>query len=277
MTGRHAKYTVDRRRFLGQNGRALELNVIRAAPLACAIPLLSFSVLAVAQGPAAPKPLVPAAANSIAADPDAYYGRTVTVTAAVERVVSPVAFTVDQDVARSGPSVLVLVETLTAPVAINSYVTVIGEVVRHEGAPAIRAVSVLTAAMVDLAKRQPPPLSPEEEAFDKLMKRVGAAFTAVRQAVSAGGAPTAGDEAMALVAAFAETDTFWQKRAKADAQQWAAEARRHAQALADAVKTGKWEAAQAAVSPLQQTCSSCHGAYRERQEDGSYRIRTESR
>ena len=226
------------------------------------------------------KPLVPAAAGSIASNPDAFYGQNVTITAAVDRVVSPTSFTVDQDTKTSGAGeVLVLVPVLNAPLAVNTYVTIIGEVVRHEGRPAIQATAVITAAMVDIAKRLPPPMTPDEEAFDRVMKRISPAFSALRQAVAAGaggGAKTEGTlkvEAAMLMQAFADTEAFWKRRDKADAVKWAVDARAQAEILERAIAAGTSDGARAAVTALQQTCSACHDKYRERQDDGSYRIR----
>jgi hypothetical protein len=232
------------------------------------------------QGPAAPapKPLVPAAANSIAKDPDAFVGQVVTLTASIDQVLSPTMFTVDQNPRKPADGdVLVIAQSLSAPIIVNTHVTVIGEVVRHEGRPAIRATSVLTSAGVDLARRVLPPLSPEEAALDKAMKTIGPAFNAVRQAVAAGGGDNAAQQATALTQALTETEAFWKKRGVADAQQWAADALAQSTALERAVAAGKWEDAKTAASALQQACSACHGAYRERLDDGSYRMRTEGK
>jgi len=222
------------------------------------------------------KPLVPAAANSIAAAPDDFYGKNVTVTAAVERILSPTSFTVDQDPKKSGAGeVLVLAEVLNAPLTPNSYVTVIGEVIMHEGGPAIRATSVINAAMIDIAKRRPPPMTADEEILDKAMKRIGPAFNSLRQGVAAGGSDRLKDDLATLKSALAEADGFWKKRGAADAQKWTADARAHADLIAQAVTSGKWDDAKTALGPLQQTCSACHGAYRQRLDDGSYRLKTE--
>lgn len=221
------------------------------------------------------KPLAPVATTSIASNPDAFIGQTVTVTASVDRVISPTSFAVDQDAKASGSGeVIVLVESLSAPPELNSYVTVIGEVVRHEGKAAIRATSVLTAAMVDLARRPAPALSPEEAAFDAVMKRINPAFGGIRQAVAAGGGDKAAEQAAILKQGFTETEAFWKKREKPDAVKWAAEARAHAVTLEAAVAAGKWDEAKAAVSDMQQTCSSCHSTYRQRGESG-YSIRSD--
>ena len=222
------------------------------------------------------KPLIPAAASSIAANPEAFYGQNVSVTAAVDRILSPTSFTVDQNLLESGTGeVIVTAGVLTSPPVVNSYVTIIGEVVRHEGRPAIRATSVLTAAMVDLARRPAVPMTPDEIAFDQVMKRINPAFGALRQAVAAADGDEAADHAAALKQGFTETEAFWQKRAKPDAVKWAAEARAHAESLGQAITAGKWDDAKTVLTALQQTCSACHGVYRQRGDDGSFRIRLE--
>lgn len=249
----------------------------RSALICAGLVVVLLKVTDGRQNPPAPaaKPLAPVATTSIASNPDAFIGQTVTVTAAVDRVVSPTSFAVDQDPKASGTGeVLVLVESLSAAPELNSYVTVIGDVVRHEGKAAIRATSVINAAMVDLAKRPAPALSPDEAAFDAIMKRINPAFGGIRQSVAAGGGDKAAEQAAILKQGFTETEAFWTKRDKADAVKWAADARGHAETLEAAVKAGKWEEAKAAVTGLQQACSACHGAYRQRGEDG-YRIRTE--
>ena len=151
---------------------------------------------------------MPVAASTLAANPDQFVGMTVTLTAAVDQRYGGTAFSVDQDRATSaGQDVLVLAPLLNAPVEANAYVTVIGEVVRfdaadaaarmkdampvlapdvaakYRGRAAIIATSVINGAMTDLAKRLPPPMTPEELALSKVMKQVGPGFTALRQSV----------------------------------------------------------------------------------------------
>lgn len=228
--------------------------------------------------PPAPKPLVPAAANSIAANPDSFVGQIVTVTASIDRILSPTTFTVDQDPRKpEAADVLVIAQSLSAPLIPNSHVTVIGEVVRHEGRPAIRATSVLTSSGIDLAKRIPPPMTAEEEALDKTMKTINPAFAAIRQAVAAAGGENAAQHAATLKQGFTDTEAFWKKRGTTDAMKWAADARAQSEALERAITAGKWDDAKAAAGTLQQACSACHGAYRERLDDGTYRIRTEGK
>jgi len=40
------------------------------------------------------------------------------------------------------------------------------------------------------------------------------------------------------------------------------------------ITAGKWEDAKTAVPSVQQACGTCHNVYRERFDDGSYRIKT---
>lgn len=248
---------------------------------------------------APPRPLIPVAASTLAANPDAYYGESVTLTAAVEQILGRTAFSVDQDNTRStGNDVLILAPRLNADVGLNTYVTVIGEVVRFEpaeiadrlnsyapdlagdvvakyrGRPAVMATAVINAAMVDLARRLPPPMAADEEAFSKVMKRVGPAFAALRDGIAGSKADVAKENADVLRQAFTEAEAFWKARRKADAAQWARDARKEVEALDRAAGGGSWDEAKAAASSLGQACQTCHAAYRERFDDGTYRIKT---
>ena len=253
--------------------------------------------------PAPAKPLVPVATNTVTAHPDAYYGQAVTINAAVERILSKSAFSVDQrrvgaaaDVKRTPTDVLVLVPTIQSPVELNAYVTVMGELVKfdpaeiarkakdykldlpadvvakYSGRPALLATSVINEKFVDLAKRLPPPLNAEEEAYQKVMRQVGPAFAALRPAVEASNAETAAKNAAVLQKAFTDTEAFWKPK-KAEPTLWAQNARKEVEAVQAAIAAGKWDDAKAHAATVGQACAQCHGAYRERFDDGSFRIK----
>lgn len=268
----------------------------------CGLALSLGALAAAQQPPPPPKPLVPVAASTLAADPSAYMGQQVTLMAAVEQRLSPHAFSVDQDRTKAtGHEVVILTRALHGPVDPNSYVTVVGEVVRfdpaeiaprspdylldlssdviakYRGRTAVLATSVINAAMIDVTKRLPPPMTPDEEAYDKMMKRVGPAFNALRQAVSSSNADAIKEHAVVLTQTFADTESFWKKRSKGDATTWSVDARKHLDALARAAAAGEWDQVKASAGLVQQTCSNCHSAYRERLADGSYRIKAEAR
>lgn len=245
----------------------------------------------------APQALVPVAASTLAANLEAYIGVTVTLTATVDQRFGGTAFTVDQDRSKTAADVLVLAPLLTAPLDPNAYVTVIGEVVkfdaadaaarmkdampaltpdiaaRYRGRAAVIATSVINGAMTDLAKRIPPPMSPEELALSAVMKQVGPGFNALRQSVTAAiGADTAA-QAAALKALLGEASAFWKKQSRPDAIQWTEDARIASGLVEAAAAKGDWEAVKLAVPKLQATCASCHGLYRERLDDGTYRFK----
>ncbi len=141
---------------------------------------------------------MPLAASTVADNPDPYYGEYVTVTAAVEQILSRTSFSIDQDATKStGKEVLVIAPNMNGKVDQNAYVTVIGELVKfdpaeiakktknytldlpadaaakYQGKPVVIATSVINSAFVDVAKRLPPPLNAEEENYQKVMKKVG--------------------------------------------------------------------------------------------------------
>lgn len=233
---------------------------------------------------------MPVAASTLAKTPDAFYGEVVSVTAPVARMLSASAFVV-QDI-------LVIAPTLAAPVDPKAYVTVVGEALRfdpaeiarrakgytvdlgpdvmaeYSGRPAILATAVVNAALVDLAVRRPPPLTPEEAAFDGVMKRVGPAFSSLGKAVAGSDAATAAENTKALADAFAEAEAFWKARGTADALAWTRDARRHVTALERATAAGNWDQGKAAAGELGRVCQTCHNAYRERLDDGTYRLRS---
>lgn len=233
---------------------------------------------------------MPVAARTLANAADSFYGQIVSVTAPVERMLSPSAFVV--------PGVLVIAPTLTGPVDPKAYVTVVGEALRFDpaeiarrvkdytldldpdviagntGRPAILATAVVNAALVDLAWRPPPPMSPEEEAFDTVMKRVGPAFNNLRTAITASNAAAAAEHTQVLKAAFAEAEAFWKMRAAADALEWTRTARAQVTALERAASDGNWDQVKTSAGELNRTCQTCHAAYRERIEDGTFRLKS---
>lgn len=245
-----------------------------------------------------PKPLVPVAASSLASKPDAYYGEYVTLMGAVEASLSPTVFSVDQDKTKTtGHEVLILVSKLYRPVDVNTYVTAIGEVTRFEpdnlaekmkdakldlapdviekyrGKPVVLAMSVINAGGIDLTKRLPPPMTSEEEAYSKIMKQVGPANAALRKALEAMDVKLATENAAVLKQAFTQTAKFWKSKRKGDATTWAQDARKLAETIDRAATGGKWDEVKASTGSLGQKCQSCHGAYRDRFDDGSFRIK----
>ena len=246
-----------------------------------------------------PKPYVPVGTTAIARNPETYIGQSVTVTAAVDRVLSKSAFAIDQRVknAPSGSELLVIAPILNAPVEPNRYVTVAGELVKfdpaelakqirnyqvdlapdllekYRGRPVVIAKVVVNDQMVDLAMRLPPPYAADEKALDETMKKVGPAAAALRAAVDGSKADVTAQNLAILKQAFAQTEAFWKGRGVPEAAVIAQDARGHVAAIEKATAGGDWDAAKKTTATLNQSCATCHAAYRDRFDDGSFRIK----
>jgi hypothetical protein len=245
-----------------------------------------------------PKPLVPLAASTLASNPDAYIGEWVTVTAAVEQTLAPLAFSMDQDKTKStGKDVLVLAPRMNSPIELNSYVTVIGQVVKfdpeeiaksskeykvdlpadlvakYKGKPVVLATAIVNSAGLDVAKKPLPPVTADDELLTKVMKQVGPANTALRADIEKMDANLTKEHAAVLKQAFTQVEAFWKAKGKANALQWSQEARKAAEGIDAAVATSNWEGAKTSAATLGQQCGACHTAYRERMDDGSYRVK----
>ena len=245
-----------------------------------------------------PRPYTPVAASTLTSQPDNFIGVNISMTAAVDQILSKTAFTIEPNTSKNGErEVLVLTPVLSGPVDLHAYVTVLGEVVRfdpaevakkskdikvdlppdvvekYRGKPAVLATGVINNKFVDLAKKLPPPMTAEETAFSKVMKKVGPTFAALRTAVDGNNGTTAAETAVILKQAFTETEAFWKTRAKTDAIGWAQDALKQAESIEKDAAGGNWDAATKSTATLGQACQSCHGTYRERFDDGSYRIK----
>jgi hypothetical protein len=248
-------------------------------------------------GPPPPRPILPAAASTIAAKPDSFYGQVVSIYAPVEATLTPTAFSVDQDRTKTtGQEVVVVAPRLHEAVQPNAYVTIIGEVVhadageiakkarpgtpplpaeilaRYQGKPVILATSVINGAFTDLARFIPPPMTPDEEVLDKAMKSVGAANGALRKGIDGANAEIVKTQTAILARAFAETETFWKGRKNAEAVKFAQTARAAVAAIETAAGMGNWNEAKAQNTTLGQQCQSCH-VFRDRGEDGSFFVK----
>ena len=246
----------------------------------------------------APKPLVPVAASTLAAHPETYYGERVTMTGAIEQSLGKLAFSVDQDKAKTlDQQILVLAPRLNSPVDLNTYITVIGEAVafdsaelakrakdypveispelaaKYKGRPVIFATNVINTSGVDLAMRLPPPMTAEEQALQKVMKAIAPASAALRADADKMDVNLTKEHAATLKQAFAQTELIWKTKGKADAVQMAADARKLAETIELDAAAAKWDEVKTSAGTLNTKCGACHGVYRERFDDGSFRIK----
>jgi hypothetical protein len=244
------------------------------------------------------KALVPIAASTLASNTDAYVGEFVSLTGAVEQSIGKMAFSIDQDPKKTtGKNVVVLMRHLSGTIDPQTYVTVIGQVVKYDpsefaskfkewsealppdaassyaGKPVVIATSVINVAGVDVMRRLPPPMTADEEAFQKIMKQVGSANAALRKGLEASDVKLASENAVVLRQSFTEAEAFWKKRSRSDAVSWAQDAKKLSDTIHRAAVAGKWDEVKASATTLGQACQSCHAAHRERFDDGSFRIK----
>jgi cytochrome c556 len=246
-----------------------------------------------------PKPLVPVAASSVATNPEPYVGEYVTLTGAVEANLSKTSFSVDQDKTKStGKDVLVLAPNLQKPAEANGYVTVIGQLIKFDpaevekslkgytvdlspadrekfkGKPVVLATAVINTAGIDIAKKPIPPMSADDLALQKIMTKLPPAQAALRKAMDGKDLNLVKEQATILKTAFADTEAFWKAKGNTEAMTIAADAKKHADAILINLGLGSLEAAKTSLTPLGATCGSCHGKFRERMDDGTFRIKT---
>jgi hypothetical protein len=233
---------------------------------------------------------------------DKYLNDTVTVTGPVEKGVSALSFSMDTDPRQAtGKDLLVLAPRMNQPVTPNGYVTVIGRVVKFDaaelaktltdrridvpadvaaafqGKPALVATSVITSDFTELTRRIPPAMSADEKALQPIMQRNQQAIGTARAAANEADMPTVRQNALILKQNFTAIEDVFKKSNLTEAMKMATNSRAKAQELETAVATGKWEDVKAATAAVQQTCQACHGAFRERFDDGSFRIRIASK
>jgi len=284
--------------------RSTKSTVIVAA-IALAAFVTSFTAHTAGQAPQAPaaantppKPLVPVAASSVANNPDPYVGEYVTMTGTVEANLTKTSFSVDQDKTKStGKEVLVLAPTLQKQADANAYVTVIGQLIkfdekdvaaklkdykidlsaadaaRFQGKPVVLATAVINTGGIDIAKKPIPAMNADELALQKLMTKLPPAQAALRKALDGSSVDLTKEQATILKDSFTQIEAFWKAKNNEEATKWSADGKKHADSILMNVATGNFEAAKTSVTPLGATCASCHGKYRERMEDGTFRIK----
>ena len=279
---------------------------LTASSIALASFVLSMATLSAGQAGQAtppagtpPKPLVPVAASSVAKNPEPYIGEFVTLTATVESNLSKTGFAVDQDKSKStGQEVLVLAPNLQKPADPNSYVTVIGQLIKfdpaeveknlkgytldlpadvqakYKGKPVVLATAVIDTSGIDIAKKPIPPMTADDLALQKIMTKLPPAQAALRKALDGKDMNLVKEQATILKTAFTDTEAFWKSKNNTEAMTIAAEGKKHADAILINLGLGNLEAAKTSITPLGGTCATCHGKFRDRMDDGTFRIKT---
>jgi cytochrome c556 len=113
----------------------------------------------------------------------------------------------------------------------------------------------------------------KEVDLDATMKKVGPAFAALRKSIEGMDATAAKAQSEALENAFNAVERFFESKGKHDGHQWASDAKKAADTIEKAAGDSKWDEVKASAGNLGKACQTCHTTYREKAEDGSYRMK----
>jgi hypothetical protein len=247
---------------------------------------------------------MPIATNTVLQNPDAYYGKAVTISAGVEEVLSKTAFVIDQrkavggnQVKAIGKPILVIAPYLNGPLDQQHYLLMSGQVVKfdqavitrvvadykldllpeitakYQGQPVLVATSVRNSTYVEIGKKPLPPPSAAELSLDAAMKTIAPAFAEMRTAIQESKTDVVSGDAAKLKPAFTQAETIWNNFGQSPAAAWAREAQARATSIESAAAAGNWATAKTSAAALNQVCQNCHAVYRERQDDGTFRIK----
>ena len=247
---------------------------------------------------------LPLATSAILRNPDVYYGKQITLSAGVDHMLSKTAFVVDQwrmsgpnDVSPAGKSILVVAPYLASALDTRSYMLMRGELVKfdtvtlariaaefkidlgpelwqnYHGQPMLIAVSVINGTYIELAKKPVAPPTGNELALSEAMKTISPAFTALKAATDAGQADVVALNAAKLTPAFSQTENVWDDVGQASAGQFARDAQEYVASIERDAAAGNWDKAKFTATKLNSVCGSCHGTFRDRADDGTYRMK----
>jgi cytochrome c556 len=113
----------------------------------------------------------------------------------------------------------------------------------------------------------------EDAEYQGWMKAVGATVGSLRKNLDAKNADTATADAKKLQEIFGHIDEFWTKKNVSDAQKFASDAQAGFGEVAELAVAGKFDDASAALKKTSATCGGCHTAHRDKQPDGSSKIK----
>ena len=247
---------------------------------------------------------VPLATNAILQNPAPYYGKQVTVSAGVSETFSKTAFLVDQwkavgvkDVAPIGHPILVIAPYMTASLEPRNYLLIRGELVKLDptaiarisadykldldpaigakyfGQPVLLTTSVINSVYTELARKPIPPPTASELSLATAMKTINPAFAELKTAADESKADLVKQDLAKLKPAFMQTEAIWDDLGQGSAGQWSRDALEHTASMERGIAAGDWGAVKTSAAKLNTLCQNCHGTFRERQEDGTFRIK----
>lgn len=112
-----------------------------------------------------------------------------------------------------------------------------------------------------------------DEAFDQLMKSVGATVGSLRKNMEAQAADAVAADAKRMADLQKDNAAFWNARNTSDAAEWATAAMNHATEMDKAAAAKNMAGAAEHMKLLMGTCAQCHTKYRDKGADGGYIIK----
>lgn len=112
----------------------------------------------------------------------------------------------------------------------------------------------------------------DEAAYTQAMKTAAGQMGALRKMEKKTGADAAA-AADKVAAAYAQMSEFWMAKHADDAVKLADAGKASAEALSAAAKADDTEKADASFKAIGATCGGCHSAHREKNADGTYKIK----
>jgi cytochrome c556 len=112
-----------------------------------------------------------------------------------------------------------------------------------------------------------------DEAFDKLMKSVGATVGAMRKNMEAQASDAVAADAKRMAELQKNNAAFWTARKTQDAAEWATAAMTHAAEVDKAAAAKNMAGAAEHMKLMMGSCAQCHAKYRDKGADGGYIIK----
>jgi len=136
-------------------------------------------------------------------------------------------------------------------------------------AGALLMAGATLAAQTPMAKMA---ISSDDD-YSKAMKEVGTQSMTLRKSLASSSEADAAASAARLETIFKDVQAYWDNKKVDDASTAAKNAVAASQAVSKAVAAHDMAAANAAAQTLNGTCMTCHTAHRERQPDGTFKMK----
>jgi len=113
----------------------------------------------------------------------------------------------------------------------------------------------------------------DEKQFQKLMKEVGNVAKQFKDHSAAKNAAVVAKDSARTAEIYKQMAAFWKARMTDEAAKLSEQSAAAAGATAMAAKAGDWNKVKSSWGVVVQNCKSCHEKFREKLDDGSYKIK----